>query len=93
MFGRPRELRTTEKRERLQREREEMQRAIASYTGPVTKIPQGRTTWGWLRSAKGDAQVGGCGKLTAGATRDHRSVAERELRASTTLAHFATLAR
>ena len=42
----------TEKRERLQREREEMQRAIASYTGPVTKIPQGRTTWGWLGSAK-----------------------------------------
>jgi hypothetical protein len=44
--------RLREKVERQRRELEEMQRAIASYTGPVTKIPQGRTTWGWLRSAK-----------------------------------------
>ncbi|MGC2585568.1 MAG: hypothetical protein WA445_04685 [Pseudolabrys sp.] len=83
----------TERLERQQREREAMRQAIAAYTGPITSCPPGKTTWSWLRSSKGDAQVGGCGKLTAGATRDHRSVAERELRASTTLAHFATLAR
>ena len=33
-----------ERRERLQREREAMQQAIASYTGPVTKCPTGRST-------------------------------------------------
>ena len=32
-----------EKLERQQREREEMRQAIAAYTGPVTKIPQGKT--------------------------------------------------
>jgi hypothetical protein len=41
-----------EKLEREQREREQMRAAIASYTGPITRIPQGKTTWGWLRSAK-----------------------------------------
>ena len=33
-----------EKLERLQREREEMRLAIASYTGPVTKCPTGKST-------------------------------------------------
>ena len=36
--------RLREKVERQRRELEEMQRAIASYTGPVTKIPPGKTT-------------------------------------------------
>ena len=33
-----------EKLERLRREREEMQRAIAAYTGPITKCPRDRST-------------------------------------------------
>jgi len=33
-----------EKLERLQREREQMRLAIASYTGPVTKCPPFKTT-------------------------------------------------
>jgi hypothetical protein len=41
-----------EKLEREQREREQMREAIAAYSGPVTRIPPGKTTWGWLRSAK-----------------------------------------
>jgi hypothetical protein len=32
-----------EKRERQQREREEMRQAVANYTGPIRKIPQGKT--------------------------------------------------
>ena len=43
---------TDEKRERQQYEREEMRKAIAAYTGPVTKCPPGRTTkdrHGWPR--------------------------------------------
>ena len=41
-----------EKLEREQREREQMRQAVAAYSGPITRVPQGRTTWGWLRSAK-----------------------------------------
>ena len=33
-----------EKLERLQREREQMRQAIANYSGPVTKCPQGKTS-------------------------------------------------
>ena len=33
-----------EKRERQKRELEQMRLAIANYTGPITKIPPGRTT-------------------------------------------------
>jgi hypothetical protein len=33
-----------EKRERQQRELEQMRLAIAAYTGPITKCPAGRTT-------------------------------------------------
>ena len=33
-----------EKLERLQREREQMRLAIASYTGPVTRCPTGKST-------------------------------------------------
>ncbi len=39
----------TEKRERQQRELEEMRQAIAAYTGPITKCPRGKSTsdpWG-----------------------------------------------
>ena len=38
-----------EELERLRREREEMQRAIAAYTGPITKCPRGKSSsdpWG-----------------------------------------------
>jgi hypothetical protein len=39
-----------EKRERQQREREEMRQAVANYTGPIRKIPQGKTgADGWIR--------------------------------------------
>ena len=34
----------TEKRERRQREREAMRQAVASYTGPITKCPPGKST-------------------------------------------------
>jgi hypothetical protein len=37
-----------EKLERQQREREAMRQAIAAYTGPITKCPPCKTTWGWL---------------------------------------------
>ena len=32
-----------EKRERQERELEQMRQAIASYSGPITRIPQGKT--------------------------------------------------
>lgn len=55
-----------EKRERQEREREAMRQAIAAYSGPVTKIPPGKTPGAGFGRQR-DAQVGGCGKLTAGA--------------------------
>jgi len=52
MANMQREESKCEKLEREQREREQMRQAIAAYSGPVTRIPPGKTTWGWLRSAK-----------------------------------------
>ena len=33
-----------EKRERLEREREQMRQAVANYSGPITRCPQGKTS-------------------------------------------------
>jgi hypothetical protein len=39
-----------EKRQRQERELEQMRQAIANYRGPITRIPQGKTgAEGWIR--------------------------------------------
>ena len=49
----------TEKRERQQRELEEMRQAIAAYTGPITKCPRGKSTsdpWGLGKARNGNGR-------------------------------------